>query len=190
MIKLLKSSVIILLGFTILTGLIYPLIITGFAQLFFPGQANGSLIFKNSNVIGSSLIGQYFNQPRYFWGRLSATGMQPYNASASGGSNLSMTNPDLVSNVKNRIQELLKVDSSNPLPIPIDLVTSSASGLDPDISVAAALYQAQRIARVHGLPIDTVIKLIQDHTQNRKFGFLGEPRVNVLELNLALDALQ
>jgi K+-transporting ATPase ATPase C chain len=190
MIKLLKSSIIMLLGFTILTGLIYPVIITGFAQLFFPGQANGSLIYENLNVVGSSLIGQYFDQPKYFWGRLSATGLQPYNASASAGSNLSATNPDLVSKVKNRIQELLNVDPSNHLPVPLDLVTSSASGLDPDISVAAALYQAERVASVRGLPIDMVMKLIKDHTQNRLFGFLGEPRVNVLELNLALDALQ
>ena len=190
MIKLLKTSAMMVLGFTILTGLIYPLIITGFAQLFFPYQANGSLIIKDSNVIGSALIGQYFNQPKYFWGRPSATGGQPYNASASGGSNLSATNPDLVSKVKNRIQELQNIDPSNHLPVPVDLVTSSASGLDPDISVAAALYQAERIAGARGLPIENVITLIQDHTQNRLFGFLGEPRVNVLELNLALDALK
>jgi K+-transporting ATPase ATPase C chain len=190
MIKLLKISVIMFLGFTLLTGLIYPLMITALAQLFFPNQANGSLILRNSNVIGSSRIGQYFSQSKYFWGRLSATGTQPYNASASGGSNLSVTNPNLVGNVKNRIQELLSIDPSNPLPFPVDLVTSSASGLDPDISVAAALYQVQRIASVRGLPVDSVMRLIQDHTQDRLFGFLGEPRVNVLELNLALDALQ
>jgi potassium-transporting ATPase KdpC subunit len=178
------------LGFTILTGLIYPLMITGFTQLFFPYQANGSLILKESNVIGSTLIGQYFDQPKYFWGRLSATGLQPYNASASGGSNLSATKPDLVNKAENRIQELLKVDPGNHLPVPVDLVTSSASGLDPDISVVAALYQAERIAGARGWSIEKVITLIQDHTQNRLFGFLGEPRVNVLELNLALDALK
>ncbi len=190
MIKLLRMSVFLFLGMALLTGLIYPLVITGISQIFFPHQANGSLILKDSNVVGSDLIGQYFDQPRYFWGRLSATGGQPYNASSSGGSNLSVTNPVLLDNVKNRINELLKVDVNNPLPIPVDLVTSSASGLDPHISVAAALYQAERVARVRSLSIDEVLTLIQAHTQDRLFGFLGEPRVNVLELNLALDALK
>ncbi len=190
MIKLLRTTILLFLGFTFLTGLVYPLIITGFAQLFFHHQANGSLMLRNSNVVGSILIGQYFDQPQYFWGRPSATGVQPYNASASGGSNLSLTNPTFIKNVRNRIQELLKADDNNPLPIPIDLVTSSASGLDPDISVAAALYQAERVSRSRGLPIDQVLSLIKDQTQNRLLGFLGEPRVNVLELNLALDALK
>jgi len=190
MIKLLRMSVFLFLGLALLTGLVYPLIITGIAQALFPYQANGSLITKDSKVVGSGLIGQYFDQPQYFWGRLSATGEQPYNASTSGGSNLSSTNPDLVSKVMNRIQELTKYDANNPLLIPIDLVTSSGSGLDPDISVAAALYQAERVARVRGLQIEQVIALVQTHTQNRLFGFLGEPRVNVLKLNLALDALK
>jgi len=190
MVKLLRISVYVFFGFTLLAGLIYPLIITGFAQLFFPYQANGSLITKNSNVVGSALIGQYFDQPKYFWGRLSSTGVQPYNASASGGSNLSATNPDLVNNVRNRIQELTRVDSNNSLPVPVDLVTSSGSGLDPDISVTAALYQAGRVARARGLQVEQVSSLIQTHIQNRLFGFLGEARVNVLQLNLALDELK
>ena len=190
MIKLLRISIFMFLGFALLTGLIYPLIITGFAQALFPYQANGSLITKNSNVVGSALIGQYFDQPQYFWGRISATGVQPYNASASGGSNLSATNPNLIVNVQNRIQEFSRYDAYNSLPIPVDLVTSSGSGLDPDISVAAALYQAERVARARGLQIEQVIALIQAHTQNRLFGFLGEVRVNVLILNLALDALK
>lgn len=190
MIKLIKISVLVLFSFTILTGLIYPLIITGFAHLLFPYQANGSVIIKNSDVVGSALIGQNFDQQQYFWGRLSATGEQPYNASASSGLNLSSTNPGLVNNTKNRIQELKKVDANNPIPIPIDLVSSSASGLDPDISVAAALYQAERVSRFRGLSVDQVFELIKAHTKNRLFGFFGEPRVNVLELNLALDELQ
>jgi len=190
MIKLFRMSIFLFLGLALLTGFVYPLIITGIAQVIFPYQSNGSLITKDSNVVGSALIGQYFDQPQYFWGRPSATGGQPYNASASGGSNLSATNPDLVSNVMNRIKELAKYDAHNLLPIPVDLVTSSGSGLDPDISVAAAHYQAERVARVRGLPIEQVMALIQSHTQNRLFGFLGEPRVNVLELNLALDALK
>ena len=174
MIKLIKISILVLFCFTILTGLIYPLMITGFAQLLFPYQANGSVIMKNSDAVGSALIGQYFDQPQYFWGRLSATGEQPYNASASSGSNLSLTNPVLVNNTKNRIQELKRVDANNPLPIPIDLVSSSASGLDPDISVAAALYQAGRVSRIRGLPVDQVNELIRIHTKGRLFGFFGE----------------
>lgn len=190
MIKLLGRSVLIFSGLALLTGLVYPLIITGIAQVLFPYQSNGSLLTKDSNVVGSAMIGQYFDQPQYFWGRPSATGGQPNNASASGGSNLSATNPDLVSKVENRIRELAKYDANNPLPIPVDLVTSSGSGLDPDISVAAALYQSGRVARARGLPIERVNELVQAHTQNRLFGFLGEPSVNVLELNLALDALK
>ena len=164
--------------------------ITGFAQLLFPYQANGSVIMRNSDAVGSALIGQYFDQPQYFWGRPSATGGQPYNASASGGSNLSLTNPVLVKNTKKRIQELKKVDANNPLLIPIDLVSSSASGLDPEISAAAALYQAERVSRNRGIPVDQVLELIRIHSKSRLFEFFGEPRVNVLELNLALDALQ
>jgi potassium-transporting ATPase KdpC subunit len=190
MVKLLRISVFVFLGFTIITGLIYPLMITGFAQLFFPYQANGSSITKNSDVVGSALIGQYFDQPQYFWGRLSATGLYPYNASASGGSNLSATNPNLVKKVMNRIQELTGVDSNNSLPVPVDLVTSSGSGLDPDISVSGALYQAGRVAKARGLQVEQVMALIQNQTQNRLFGFLGEVRVNVLQLNLALDELK
>jgi len=190
MIKLIKKSIIVLFCLTILTGLIYPLLITGIAQVLFPYQANGSVIMKDSRAVGSALIGQYFDQPQYFWGRLSATGERPYNASASSGSNLSLTNPVLVEKTKNRIQELQRVDANNPLPIPIDLVSTSASGLDPDISAAGALYQAGRVSRVRGLPVDQVLELIKIHTKCRLFGFFGEPRVNVLELNLALDELQ
>jgi K+-transporting ATPase ATPase C chain len=166
---------------------IYPLIVTGIAQLVFPHQANGSLIANNGQVAGSSLIGQQFDDPNYFWGRLSATGPYPYNAAASSGSNLGPTNPALLDAVKARIAALKAADPTNSRPIPVDLVTASGSGLDPNISVAAALYQVPRVARVRGMSEAAVTALVNQYTEGRQFGFLGEPRVNVLELNLALD---
>ncbi len=190
MLKQLKIAAILFGLLTILTGLIYPAVITGIAQVVFPNQANGSLISQNGKVVGSALIGQEFTDPKYFWGRLSATGDHAYNAAASSGSNLGPTNPALQKEVSDRIAALKAVDPGNNQPIPVDLVTSSGSGLDPDISVAAAQYQAARVARVRGLSLDKVQMLINQSTTGRQFGFLGEPRVNVLKLNLALDAAQ
>jgi K+-transporting ATPase KdpC subunit len=175
---------------SILLGIVYPAVVTGIAQLVFPNQANGSVLLDQGRPVGSALIGQPFDDPKYFWGRLSATSPFPYNASSSSGSNLGPSNPALVTEVQARIGDLRKADPSNSLPAPADLVTSSASGLDPDISVAAALYQVPRVARERGLPEQTVRTLVQKHIQGRQFWILGEPRVNVLELNLALDALQ
>jgi K+-transporting ATPase ATPase C chain len=180
----------VLLIFTIVTGVLYPLVITGIAQLVFPAQANGSLILQNGRTAGSSLIGQSFDDPKYFWGRLSGTGPYPYNAAASGGSNLGPTNSALLEAVKARIAVLIAADPANTLPIPVDLVTTSGSGLDPDISVAAATYQVPRVARVRGLDESMVSTLVDAYTRGRLFGFLGEPRVNVLKLNLALDKIK
>jgi K+-transporting ATPase ATPase C chain len=188
MLKQIKIAIILFGLLTLLTGLLYPALITGIAQVIFPNQANGSLIAQNGQVVGSSLIGQAFAAPKYFWGRLSATGDHPYNASASGGSNLGPDNPALPQQVSDRIAALKAADPDNPLPIPVDLVTASGSGLDPDISIAAARYQAARIARLRGLAPERVNALIDQHTTGRTFEFLGEPRVNVLKLNLALDA--
>jgi K+-transporting ATPase ATPase C chain len=189
MIKLLKPAIVSLLVLTVITGLIYPLVITGIAQLVFPRQANGSLIVQNGQPIGSALVGQNFDDPKYFWGRLSATGPYPYNASASSGSNLGPSNPALVANAQARIDALQAADPGNTQPIPVDLITASGSGLDPDISVAAAEYQLPRVARSRGLSEDQVRSLVQEYIQGRQLGFLGEPYVNVLELNLALDQL-
>jgi potassium-transporting ATPase KdpC subunit len=172
---------------TLLTGLVYPFAVTGIAQAFMPEQANGSLIAKNGKVIGSALIGQSFTDPKYFWGRPSATVPGPYNAVASGGSNLGPTNPALFEAVKGRVEALRLADPGNTAPIPIDLVTASASGLDPHISPAAAEYQLARVARLRGLDPEALRHLVKAHTEKRQFGLLGEPRVNVLRLNLALD---
>lgn len=190
MLKQLKIAAILFGLLTVITGLIYPAVITGMAQVIFPNQANGSLIVQNGQVDGSLLIGQQFDDPKYFWGRLSATGGQPYNAAASSGSNLGPTNPALEAAVSARIDTLQAADTGNRQPIPVDLVTASGSGLDPDISIAAAQYQASRVARARGLSLEQVQLLIEQHTTGRTFGFLGEPRVNVLKLNLALDGLQ
>jgi len=187
---LLRPAVILFLLLTLLTGLIYPLLITALAQVIFPYQANGSLISQKGQVVGSALIGQQFDDPKYFWGRLSAAGGQPYNAAASSGSNLGPTNPALIAQVSARIAALKSADPNNSLPVPVDLVTASGSGLDPEVSIAAARYQAARVARIRGLALDRVEALIDQYTTGRTLGFLGEPRVNVLELNLALDALK
>jgi K+-transporting ATPase ATPase C chain len=184
-----RPALTMLLILTVLTGLVYPLAVTGLAQLFFPDQANGSLIIHNGKVIGSKLIGQYFDRPEYFWSRPSATSPFPYNAAASSGSNLGPTNPALIEAVKARVAAFRAADPGNDSPIPIDLVTASGSGLDPHISPAAALYQLKRVARARGLNDDTVLTLVTQHTEGRQFGLLGERRVNVLQLNLALDAL-
>lgn len=185
----LRPALTMLIALTVLTGLIYPLAVTGLAQLFFPDQTNGSLIVQEGKVVGSKLIGQYFDKPEYFWSRPSATAPFPYNAAASGGSNLGPTNPVLLEAVKARVAALRAADPGNDLPIPVDLVTASGSGLDPHISPAAASYQVKRVARARGLDENRVLTLVSKHTTGRQFGVLGEPRVNVLRLNLALDAL-
>ena len=185
-----RISLMTLLLFTLLTGLVYPLAVTGIAQLIFPYQANGSLMQRDGQGIGSQLIGQSFTDPQYFWGRPSATAPFPYNAAASSGSNLASTNPALEQAIQARIQALQSADPGNDSPIPVDLVTASASGLDPHISVAAALYQVPRVALKRGLSEAQVRLLVEQYTQAPQFGLLGEPRVNVLMLNLALDGLQ
>jgi len=185
-----RPALTMLVILTLLTGLAYPLAVTGLAQLFFPDQANGSLIVRDGKVIGSQLIGQYFDKPEYFWPRPSATTPFPYNAAASGGSNLGPTNPALIEAVKARVAALRAADPDNELPIPVDLVTASGSGLDPHISPAAALYQLKRVARTRGLDETTVQTLVTQHTEGRQLGMLGERRVNVLLVNLALDSLK
>jgi potassium-transporting ATPase KdpC subunit len=190
MLKFVRTTIILFALLTILTGIIYPLAVTGLSQLLFSRQANGSLLVRDSQVIGSELIGQSFDSPRYFWGRLSATGGNPYNAAASGGSNYSVMNPNLEKQVADRLAALQAADPGNTQPVPVDLVTSSASGLDPHISVAAAYYQAGRVARLRGLAPQHVLALIDKFTEDRQLTLLGEPRVNVLALNLALDELQ
>jgi K+-transporting ATPase ATPase C chain len=186
----LRTAIILILLLTCITGLLYPLAVTGIAQLVFPAKANGSLLKKDGKTLGSELIGQPFSDPKYFWSRLSATGPHAYNAASSSGSNYGPLNPALLDAVKKRAQELRAADPQNPLPIPVDLVTSSGSGLDPQISVAAAEYQIPRVAHARGLTEGTVRSLVDQHTERRQLGFLGEPRVNVLELNLALDEVK
>ena len=185
-----RSAALLLLVFTVLTGVAYPLLVTGIAQGIMPARANGSLMVQAGKAAGSALIGQPFSDPKYFWGRPSATGPFPYNAAASSGSNLGPTNPALAEAVGTRIAALRAADPGKNVPVPVDLVTASASGLDPHISPAAAQFQVARVARTRGLPEERVKQLVVDQTERRQLGVLGEPRVNVLRLNLALDALK
>ena len=193
MVSQLRPAFLMLLIFTVITGVIYPLAVTSIAQVAFPKQANGSLIEVDGKTYGSELIGQQFEDPKYFWGRLSATGTFPYNAfngenlTASSGSNYGPLNPALMNMIKTRVDALKAADPENTVPIPVDLVTASGSGLDPHISVAAALYQVHRVATARGLEEAEVRSLVEKYTEGRQFSFLGEPRVNVLLLNLALD---
>jgi len=184
---LIRPAVSLFVVMSVITGVLYPLAVTGVARLAFPDQAAGSLVLKDGKPIGSSLIGQNFSDPKYFWGRPSATAPMPYNAGGSGGSNLGPLNPALVDAVKGRVEALKAADPGNAALVPVDLVTASASGLDPEISVAAARYQVSRVARVRKLAPERVQALVQQHTEGRLLGLLGEPRVNVLALNLALD---
>ena len=192
----LRPALVSLGIFTLLTGLLYPLVVTGIAQVVFPWQANGSLIVQNGQPVGSALIGQSFDDPKYFWGRLSATSPVPYTAfnadklTGSSGSNYGPLNPALVEAVQGRIKALQEADPTNTAPIPVDLVTASGSGLDPHISPAAAAYQVGRVARARGLSDSAVRELVAQHTEGRTLGLLGEPRVSVLPLNLALDNLK
>ncbi len=186
---LIRPAVTLFVLLSVITGLIYPLLVTGIGQAAFPAQAAGSVIERDGKPIGSRLIGQNFTDPKYFWGRPSATAPQPYNAAASGGSNLGPLNPALKETVEARVQALRAADPANTQPIPVDLVTASASGLDPHISPAAADYQIARVARTRGLAPEIVRKLVAAWTEDRQWGIFGEPRVNVLELNLALDRL-
>lgn len=187
---LVRPALVLFVALSVLTGLVYPLAATGVAQAAFPHQAAGSLIVRDGKPVGSALIGQHFSDPKYFWGRPSATGPMPNNASASGGSNLGPLNPALADAAKGRIEALRDADPGNTSPVPVDLVTASGSGLDPHISVAAALYQAPRVARVRGMPLPQVRSLIERHAEGQRFGFLGEPRINVLVLNLALEGFE
>ena len=185
-----RPALSLLLVMTLLTGIVYPVVITGISKLVFPRQAQGSLVIRDGKLMGSALIGQSFTDPKYFWGRPSATAPQPYNGIGSAGSNLGPLNPALIDKVKANAQALRDADPGNSAPIPVDLVTSSASGLDPEISIAGARYQSARVARARHLEPAQVEALIAAHERARLLGFLGEPRVNVLELNLALDSLR
>jgi K+-transporting ATPase ATPase C chain len=186
---MIRNAFMSLFLFTIIAGFIYPMTVTGIARLFFPYRANGSIVVASGRPIGSVLIGQEFEDPGHFWGRPSATTPYPYNGGSSSGSNLGPNNPDLVKAVQARIQALRSADPSNEQKIPVDLVTASASGLDPHISPAAARYQAGRVASSRGLSEEKVRSLVAYYTEDRQFGILGEPRVNVFELNLALDRI-
>ncbi|MDA8083909.1 MAG: potassium-transporting ATPase subunit KdpC [Nitrospiraceae bacterium] len=190
MMKIIRPALVSLVVFTVLTGIIYPLTVTGIAQLIFPAQANGSLIVKGGKPIGSELIGQPFDDPKYFWGRLSATSPFPYNAASSSGSNLAQTNPALLEQAKARIEALRKADPQAPASVPADLTTASGSGLDPHISPAAAEYQVRRVAENRGIDEAKVRALVAAYTEPRQLWILGEPTVNVLNLNLALDDLK
>ena len=190
MIKHLKPALILFLALSVLTGVVYPFVVTVLAQAIFPEKAEGSLLTDGKGkIIGSELIGQSFSEARYFWGRPSATSPNAYNAAASSGSNLGTNNPALVDAVKARIEALKAVDPENKMPVPVDLITASGSGLDPHVSIAAANYQLNRVAKVRHIQPTKLQALIDENTESRQFGFLGEPRVNVLKLNLALDAL-
>lgn len=187
--SIMRPALVLLALLSVLTGIVYPLVVTGVAQAAFPAQANGSLVVQGDQVRGSALIGQPFDEPRYFWSRPSAT-TPAYNGSASSGSNLGPLNPALAEAVKARVAALRAVDPGNTAPVPVDLVTASGSGLDPHISPAAAQYQVERVARARGLAPERVRQLVVAHTEGRQLGILGEPHVNVLLLNLALDRLR
>ena len=184
---MLLAACVMLVIFTLITGIAYPLVMTGVSQAMFAGRANGSLIVRDGTVVGSELIGQPFDAPKYFWSRPSATDPFPYNAGASAGSNLAVSNPAQRNAIRDRVAKLRESGISENLPIPIDLVTASGSGLDPHISAPAARIQITRVARVRGVSEDLVRRLVDQHTEGRQFGILGEPRINVLRLNLALD---
>jgi len=188
--SLLRPALSLFVLLSAITGLAYPLAVTGIAGAVFPEQAAGSLILQDGKPVGSSLIGQNFSDPKHFWGRPSATAPQPYNAAASSGSNQGPLNPALVDAVRGRVEALRAADPGNTAPIPTDLVSASASGLDPHISPAAALWQTGRVAKARGLPEAQIKALVDAHTEGRQWGLLGEARVNVLKLNLALDALK
>jgi len=183
-----KSAILVFIILTIITGVLYPLFVTGIAQGFFRAKADGSLIYRDRNLIGSTLIGQSFDDPKYLWGRLSATSPAPYNSASSSGSNIGPSNPALLETVKTRIEKLRAADPKNRMPIPVDMVTSSASGLDPHISLAGAYYQIPRIAGERGLSVNIVKSIIDRNTEGRFFGLIGEPVVNVLKVNLDLDS--
>jgi K+-transporting ATPase ATPase C chain len=189
-----RPALVLFFVLTLITGIFYPLVVTGIAQVVFPFQANGSVLVQNGQPVGSALIGQQFDDPKYFWGRLSDTGTFPYNAynaqnlTGSSGSNYGPLNPALLKAVQARVEALHAADPGNTAPIPVDLVTASASGLDPQISPAAALYQVARVARLRGLTVEAVTALVNQNTEGRQLFIFGEPRVNVLQLNLALDA--
>ena len=185
--QIIRPAIVFMAVMTVLTGILYPLAITGIAQVAFPHQANGSLIYEGDKLVGSTLIGQPFDDPKYFWSRPSATGPFPYNAGASSGSNLGPIEPNLTGAFKTRVDALKQADPGNETPIPVDLITASSSGLDPHISPAAAEYQIPRVAKARGLQEDAVRALVAKHTELRTFGLLGEDRVNVVTLNLDLD---
>jgi K+-transporting ATPase ATPase C chain len=186
--SILRPALVLFAVLTLICGVVYPLAVTGIAQAAFPAQANGSLVEKDGQVVGSALIGQSFSTPGYFWGRPSATGPMANNGGGSSGSNQGPLNPALQEAVKGRVAALRAADPGNTAPVPVDLVTASASGLDPEISLAGAQYQAARVARARGIPVERVGALIERHTELRVFGLFGEPRVNVLALNMTLDA--
>jgi K+-transporting ATPase ATPase C chain len=187
MTAVIRPAIVLFLMMTVITGIAYPFAVTGIAQVLFPVQAGGSIVMQRGQAVGSTLIGQPFSDPKYFWSRPSATTPQPYNGAGSTGSNLGPLNPALTDGIKSRINALRAADPTNTAPIPVDLVTASGSGLDPEISVAAAYYQAARVARARNLSLEEVKTVISLHARGRTLGFLGEPRVNVLEVNLALD---
>jgi len=188
MLKMLRSTLGLFLVLTLITGVAYPLVVTGIARVAMPARATGSLVTRDGKAVGSALIGQSFTDAGHFWSRPSATGPQPYNGASSSGSNLSPTNPALIDAIKARVKALREADPGNAAPIPVDLVTASGSGLDPHISPAAAVYQVSRVARARGMDEARLRALVDAHIEGRTFGLLGEPRVNVLKLNLALDA--
>lgn len=187
---LLRAALVVFVGLSLMTGVLYPVVVTGIGKAAFPAQAGGSILSRNGKPVGSSLIGQNFDTPQYFWGRISATSPNPYNAQASGGSNLGPSNPALTEAAKARIAALKEADPTNTAPIPADLVTASGSGLDPQISPAAAEYQVERVARARHLGVETVRKIVAENTKGPMLGVFGEATVNVLELNLALDDLK